>query len=277
MTSPVSQPFKDSVFTPDDLARLATETFVEQVDYHRELDSTNSRTLELARELCEIPVATLVLTERQSAGRGRGNNRWWSGEGGLAFSLLVNCDALALPARHWPAISLTTGLAVCEAIEQEIGDVNAKLKWPNDVYLRGCKACGILVEAPDSRLARVVIGIGINVNNTAAFAPLELRGHAISLCDIAQRTVSPTELLIGILQKLEERLASLATGDQDLRSEWQKKCLLTGQTVLIEQDERELSGICHGIDDDGALVLETDLGMERCLSGTVTHFSSNFA
>lgn len=264
----------DTIFSPRDLERVVTETFVGQVDYHTELASTNNRGLELAREQGEIPIATLVLTERQTAGRGRGKNRWWSGQGGLVFSVLVDCGALKLPASRWPTISLTTGLAVCDAIEKTIEVCDAKLKWPNDVYLRGCKACGILVEAPDSRRARVIIGIGINVNNIAALAPLELRGHAISLSDIAQQTVEPTDVLIQVLRQLAERLASLARGTQDLRRDWQARCLLTGQSVEIDLDTRHLIGVCHGIDDDGALVLETEFGIERCLSGTVSDFTS---
>lgn len=264
----------DNSFSLDTLDRIVAETFIGQIDYNQELSSTNNRGLELAREQSEIPIATLVLTERQTAGRGRGKNRWWSGEGGLAFSVLVNCGALKLPTSCWPKISLTTGLAVCDAIEKTIEVGDAKLKWPNDVYLSGCKACGILVEAPDSRRARVVIGIGINVNNTTALAPLELRGHAISLSDIAQQTIEPTEVLIQVLQQLAERLTSLARGTQDLRRDWHTRCLLTGQSVEIDLDTRHLIGVCHGIDDDGALVLETEFGIERCLSGTVSDFTS---
>ena len=260
------------VFTSDDLARVVAETFVGQIDYHQEVASTNNRALELARELTKIPRATLVLTELQTAGRGRGENQWWSGEGGLTFSLLIDSGALQLPASRWPNVSLVTGLAVCDAIESELGSVQAKLKWPNDVYLRGCKACGILVEVPDSRRARIVIGIGLNVNNAAAHSPLELRGQTISLSDIANRVVSPTDVLVGILQQLAGRLESLVAGERNLRHDWQPRCLLTGQSIQVDQDKRQYSGYCHGIDDDGALVLETDLGIERCLSGTVSHF-----
>ncbi|TWU24527.1 biotin--[acetyl-CoA-carboxylase] ligase [Bythopirellula polymerisocia] len=275
MTSRDSQQSNIPAFSPDELARIVADTFVARVDYHTELESTNNTALKLVRDLPEIPVATLVLTEHQTAGRGRGENRWWSGEGGLTFSLLINCDALQIPPSRWPIISLTTGLAVCDAIDRELGDVKPRLKWPNDVYLRGCKVCGILVEVPDSRHARVVIGIGINVNNSAEHAPLELRGFAISLSDLAQRTLGPTDILISILQSLAGRLENLATGCLDLRKDWQKRCLLTGQTIQVEQDKRQLSGLCHGIDEDGALALETDLGLERCLSGTVTHFSKD--
>ncbi len=262
-------------FSPEVLSHIQSETFVEGIDFHPEIASTNSRALELAKVLAEIPGATLVLTERQTAGRGRGENNWWSGEGGLTFSLLIDCDAIRLPSSRWPIISLVTGLAVCDAIEAELDRAQARLKWPNDVYLQGCKACGILVEVPDSRRGRVVIGIGINVNNVAAHAPLELRGHLISMSDLALQPVSPSAVLMGILQHLSSRIDRLVTGDLDLRSDWQKRCLLTGQRIEIKQESRQIMGMCHGIDDDGALVIESDLGIERCLSGTVTHFSCN--
>jgi BirA family biotin operon repressor/biotin-[acetyl-CoA-carboxylase] ligase len=262
----------ETQFSRSDIDRIVTETFVDQVEYHVELTSTNCRALQLANERPNHHTCTLVLAGQQTAGRGRGANRWWSGPGALTFSLLGKSEAIQLPASRWPQVSLTAGLAVGDAIEGLLDNVAVGLKWPNDVYLRGRKVCGILVEAVDGRHGSLVLGIGVNVNNSVDNAPEELRDKAISLSDVTQREVSRIDLLLGILQHLASRIRRLASGDDKLRDEWRSRCVLTGRTVHIDLGTRRLVGVCRGIDDDGALVLETDNGYERCISGVVMRF-----
>ena len=161
----------DDRFTTGDLERIVAETFVDRVDYHEETDSTNSRAAQLAAGVVDDRSCVLVLADHQTAGRGRGTNRWWSTRGGLTFSVLLRPDAIALPTARWPQISLTAGLAVCEAIESVEPELAPQLKWPNDVYLRGRKLSGILVEATDGKQRNVVLGIGLNVHNSAESAP----------------------------------------------------------------------------------------------------------
>ena len=119
-----------------DLARLQSDSFLQRIDFHEELDSTNSRALQLATGAgCLCP--TLVLAEHQRRGRGRGDHRWWSSPGALTFSLIVDERAYGLSLRSSPRVALAAGLAVCEAILAILPDEDVRLKWPNDVYLRG--------------------------------------------------------------------------------------------------------------------------------------------
>jgi BirA family transcriptional regulator, biotin operon repressor / biotin---[acetyl-CoA-carboxylase] ligase len=256
-------------FSRSDIDRIVAETFIGHVEYYPELASTNCRALQLANELPGRRECTLVLADEQTAGRGRGTNRWWSGPGALTFSVLLEPQAIHLPANRWPQVSLAAGLAVCDAIEGLVDDVTTCLKWPNDVYLCGRKICGILVEAANGQLGCLVLGIGVNVNNSVENAPEELRTKALSLSDVAEREISCIDMLVGILQQLSSHLEQLASGDGTLRERWRKRCSLTGRTVHIQLGTRRLVGICRGIDDDGALVLETDIGRERCISGVV--------
>jgi hypothetical protein len=149
----------DLQFYPADIERVLTETFIEQVDYHQEIGSTNNRALQLAKE----PISAarlLVLADEQTAGRGRGANSWWTANGALTCSVLLRAEAILLPPSRWPQPALVVGLAVADAIEDCLGDSAAvALKWPNDVYLCNRKVCGILVETADGQNPRLILGV----------------------------------------------------------------------------------------------------------------------
>ncbi|NOY41228.1 MAG: biotin--[acetyl-CoA-carboxylase] ligase [Planctomycetes bacterium] len=258
-----------SSFSEADLHRLQQETLVQQVEFHHSLDSTNDRALQLATEVSKnLPL--LVLAEAQTAGRGRGTNRWWTAGGALTFSLLIEAEAAQLPPTHWPLMSLTAGLAICEVCQNLLPKADVRLKWPNDVFVNNRKVSGILIEAPPTKQAKLVIGIGINVNNSLADAPPEVAETATSLCDVAHRQFSLPEVLLATLTQLEKRFAWLGLRDAELCDLWQKRCLLTGRQVKIEIATNSVVGTCQGIDSTGALVVKTDKGTQRCLSGTVT-------
>jgi BirA family transcriptional regulator, biotin operon repressor / biotin---[acetyl-CoA-carboxylase] ligase len=263
-----------AVYSPEFLQRIQDETFVDAVELHEALPSTNSRALELVTQGMLGRRCSLILAEQQTAGRGRGANRWWSAEGGLTFSLLLNSQALSLPVNRWPLVSLTTGLAVCEAIDPLLGPYSDKtsLKWPNDVYLQGRKLCGILVEGADHRIGALVIGIGVNVNNSYSAAPGDLQQKAVALCDVLHEEIDRSEVLLNIVKQLETRIKLLADGRDDLRALWQERCLLTGRTVQIEMHSGEITGLCRGIDRDGTLLVETSGGCQRIVSGVVRSF-----
>jgi BirA family biotin operon repressor/biotin-[acetyl-CoA-carboxylase] ligase len=263
----------DAAFSPDDLERIVAETFIDRVEHRPEFPSTNSRAIELAADSPD-GVCTLVLANRQTAGRGRGTNRWWSTDGALTFSVLLKPHTFELPTSRWPQASLTAGLAVCDAIESLVDDVTLTLKWPNDVFLAGRKLCGILVEATEGRERSLVVGIGVNVHNSITAAPTEIRDKAVALCDFAAPP-RRVDLLVAILKSLAARLgrlSPLSDGIDGLRHDWRSRCLLTGRKVHLELPLRQVVGICRGIDDEGALLLETDSGLERCVSGVIASF-----
>jgi len=256
---------------PFDLHRIRSSGLVREAEFHTEIGSTNDRAAELARRpLLGCPF--LVLAARQTAGRGRGANRWWSAPGGLTFSLVLEARQSGLPMERWPQIALAAGAAVCEAIEQSIPDAAVGLKWPNDVYLAGKKASGILVEAPAVATGRLLVGIGVNVNNSFVNAPAELRPLATSMTDVARRAFDSTTVLLAILARFEFWLADLVSNERELFERWRTRCLLAGKRVRLSAGSRQVTGICQGIDDTGRLVLSTPEGIERHLSGTVVSF-----
>jgi len=255
--------------TAFDIDRILAETFVRQVEYRPETKSTNDLAIELASHGANVFPA-LTITDRQTGGRGRGANQWWAAEGALTFSLTIDSKVLGLETRDWPKMSLTMGLSVCEVLERLVPDRRVHLKWPNDVFLEGRKVCGVLVETIAQRPGLIVIGIGINVNNSFADAPPELRSTATSLIDVALRSFGVADVLVLQLQQIEARIGTVIAGSEDLAEAWRARCMLEGRTLSIELGTRRLTGVCHGIDDDGALIIQTEGGIERCFAGVIS-------
>ena len=249
--------------------RILAETMIRHVEYRSEVASTNDLAIEMASgDADRFP--SLTITSRQTGGRGRGENQWWASDGALTFSVTIDAKAVGLEPSNWPKMSLTVGLSVCETLERLVADRRVHLKWPNDVYLEGRKVCGVLVETIAQRPGLIVIGIGINVNNTFKDAPLELRSTATSIIDVTARSLQLTDVLVSQLQQIEHRIGAVASGSRDLAEAWRARCMLEGRTLSVELGPRRLTGVCHGIDDEGALIIQTEGGIERCFAGVIS-------
>ena len=214
-------------------------------------------------------VPVIVLAERQTTGRGRGNNRWAAGSGALTFSLVVSAGGSGLPLQQRPHISLAAGLAVCEALCRVFPQGEFGLKWPNDVFLNGGKVSGILVEVPPQSPELSVIGIGINVNNRVDEMPAEIQHTAASLIDAAGATFDLNDVLIPVLESISDRLEMLQQNRSELPGLWHAYCLLRDRRVQIQAGANTTVGQCRGIADDGAPLLETLTGTQRIYGGVV--------
>lgn len=163
--------------------------------HYRLTDSTNERARELAA--AGAPGGTIVTADEQSAGRGQHGRRWSAPPGkALLYSAILR--PLASESGLLP---LAAGLAVCEAIES-VADVRCEIKWPNDVWIGGCKVAGVLIEARPPDFA--VIGIGVNVAVEPGELPPDLRRPAISLGG----GVSAGELALAVSERLSPWVAA---------------------------------------------------------------------
>jgi len=266
-------------FIDADRERILNETCIRRIEFYDETPSTNDAAARLASTIEEKDIPCLFLTNKQTAGRGRGGNAWWFGDGALAFSLLLEPARFGIERRQWPALSLTVGASVAAAVQQQSQVHDIRLKWPNDVYFAGRKGCGILNEGIANNPNRLIIGIGLNVNNSFSTAPLEVQSLGTSLIDLTGVPHCRTDLLVAILNQLSQDLAALATPpDTDpspasqLRDRWRELCLLTGRSVTIKDGSHQHSGTCLGLDDDAALLLLTASGPQRHISGSVVEF-----
>jgi BirA family biotin operon repressor/biotin-[acetyl-CoA-carboxylase] ligase len=251
-----------------DEAALRNGAFLRTVEVHQELGSTNDRARELIVGDAALPA--FVVAERQTAGRGRGANRWWTTDGALTFSVAIDAAQLGLSLEQNGLVSLATAVAIIDAVRETTG-LAAGVKWPNDVYLAGKKLAGILIESP--RPGRLVIGVGINVANRFDEAPDEVRARATSLVEHA-----PTKrqaVLVAFLIALDERFIQIATSDSSLIKAARAACVLTGKIVSLRDGERTMTGECTGVADDGALRLKTDGVVTSYNAGTIERVEEN--
>jgi BirA family biotin operon repressor/biotin-[acetyl-CoA-carboxylase] ligase len=219
--------------------------------HYRVTDSTNER----ARELADQGAlhGTLVTADEQESGRGR-QGRVWSAPPGTA--VLMSLILRDLDERH-ALLPLVAAVAVCEACEGA-GPVTPAVKWPNDVWIDGKKVSGILIEGrPQAGWA--VLGVGVNVT-TDAF-PDDLAEIATSL-RLAGVETTPAQVLDALLASLNEWLD--APHDAVLAA-WRERDALKGERVRWSGGE----GVAAGIDDLGALLVETDDGRVTLDAGEV--------
>jgi BirA family biotin operon repressor/biotin-[acetyl-CoA-carboxylase] ligase len=212
--------------------------------HHRLTDSTNERAKELAA--AGAPNGTLVTADEQSAGRGRQGRVWTAPpRSALLMSVVLRQLDELLP--------LVAAVAVADALP-----VPAAIKWPNDVWVDGRKIAGILVEGrPQDGWA--VLGVGLNVA-TREF-PAELDGVATSL-RLAGAEADVEAALAGVLASLGRWLAAPAG---DVLAAWRARDALNGQPVRWSGGE----GVANGIDDTGALIVDTDSGSVSLDAGEV--------
>jgi BirA family biotin operon repressor/biotin-[acetyl-CoA-carboxylase] ligase len=250
-----------------DLPRIANSGLVRHVDFHESLVSTSDRALELA-VADNPPLPLLVLTERQTDGRGRGSNRWRSSAGALTFSLVLDAGDKRLRADHRSRVAIVGGLAVCQALSQAAPRTKWHVKWPNDVYANGRKVCGILCESAPGYPQRLVVGIGINVNNSQRDGALP--PAATALVDLDELTRDLTDVLLAVLDQFDAAWNKLTAGGfAELAAEYRRYCLLTGKTLRVTAGQDRIVGVCRGIDEQGALVLATEMGERTIVAGSV--------
>jgi BirA family transcriptional regulator, biotin operon repressor / biotin---[acetyl-CoA-carboxylase] ligase len=252
-----------------DLDLIRSRTSVRQIEHHAELPSTNDFVLQRLRELPTGPLPMLVLADRQTQGRGRGDHRWWTSDGALTFSLGLALDARQLPQARRSLLALAAGVAVRDAIGRWIGSSAVQLKWPNDVYVDDRKVSGILIELPAHPPDVCVVGIGVNVSNSLQDAPAELRRSAISMSEACSLPCQRGDVLLQILQEFDQSLQMLEQRPETILQRWQAFCMLTGRWICLRTESQTTCGYCQGIDQEGRLLIDTQQNTQAFASGTV--------
>jgi BirA family biotin operon repressor/biotin-[acetyl-CoA-carboxylase] ligase len=251
---------------------LDTRHIGRQVLVFDRLDSTNTFAASLANDPANNGV--VVLASEQTAGRGQHGRSWQAPAGSsvLLSVLLSPPPELRRPAllTAWAAVS------VCETILQT-ANLQAKIKWPNDVLLRGRKVCGILTEtrcSPDTGQLAVVAGIGLNVNQTAEMFEAAGLEQATSLAIDAGRMFASPEVARYLIRELDEEFSRLLQGDRaTLESCWKWRVGLLGKPVVAECHDGERRGRLRDMTWDG-VVLEQQNGTLLCLQPeTVRHLT----
>lgn len=229
------------------------------IHLYTSIDSTNSRTSELADE--GAPPGTLVVAEEQTAGRGSAARRWHSAKGaGLYLSMIMKPSHM----ENVPLISLLAGLGAAVAIERLISNLRVGIKWPNDVIVQDRKVGGVLSEASwaGGKLNYVVVGVGINVLQQPSDFPAPLRDTAISLATAAGQHVSRLKLADLVIREVEERCANPPQVlDRESLKQFDDHDWLRDRRCALEMSEvPRVHGTVAGVAPDGALLFRPDRG-----------------
>jgi len=218
-------------------------------------------TQDTARDLNEEgPVA--VSCDSMSKGRGRLGRRWCAGKGGAWVTVSAQ-----LPAGSAQSIlPIAVGARLAEWMRSRYG-VDVRVKWPNDLVIEDRKIGGVLIEAVAGEETRVLVGVGVNVANSI---PDELKPYATRLSDWVS-DASPDEVVEGIVCSVIAALRDVVEGQRTILDLWRELSDTLGREVWVILDDGELRGVAMDIDDEGALLIRTDRGVQRVLVGDVIH------
>jgi len=235
----------------------------QRVIYYPSLAST----MDMARQEAQQGAAegTVILTDEQTAGRGRMERVWLSPSGNIALSIILYPSLSYLP-----FLIMLASLAVVHSIEAVTG-LKSQIKWPNDVLINDRKVCGILIESnvQANAVSYTIIGIGINVNLKLADFP-EILPIATSLSRELGRDVSRLSVVRCLLVEVERLYLALSAGGS-IFQEWRDSLVTLGKRVRAKSGESVYEGLAESVAEDGSLLLRgSDGSLTRIVAGDVT-------
>lgn len=219
-----------------------------------EIDSSNSELMRRAR--AGQHEATLLVAERQTAGRGRQGRVWQSQPGdSLTFSI-----SLPLAPQNWSGLSLAVGLSLAESLHPGVG-----LKWPNDLWFQDRKLGGILVEAASmGGRSQVVVGVGLNIRPRPADG---LNTPPAALTELLPDLTAPACLARVAAPLIQTLLAFEREGFAPLQTRFESRDVLQGRRAHTSDGQ---IGVALGVSASGALRLQTDAGLQDIHSAEVS-------
>ncbi|MDX1304214.1 bifunctional biotin--[acetyl-CoA-carboxylase] ligase/biotin operon repressor BirA [Photobacterium sp.] len=249
-----------------DCDKISAQVKCPSLDLIPVIDSTNQFLLD---RVGQLPQGAICLAEYQQAGRGRRGRQWLSPFGSnLYLSMYWRLDAGMAAAM---GLSLVVGIAIAEAL-QTLGADEIRVKWPNDLYYRDKKLAGILIEmtGQTGEAAHLVIGMGLNVAMTAQEGTGidQAWTNLVQACDdLPERN----QLAAALIERLHETLTAYEKiGLGGFIDRWNKLDNFLNRPVKLLIGERVVEGIARGIDKQGALLLETDAGIEPYIGGEIS-------
>ncbi len=244
--------------------KLDTKFIGRNFIYADTIDSTNSFLLNSEKKYND---GTTLLAEFQEKGRGRIQRPWQSSKGkNLTFSILLNKKLDKYIPNH---INLAASLAVSQSIEH-LYQLKTDLKWPNDVLVNKKKISGILLESKSkgSFLEKIVIGIGINVNQTKFDGEFKIQPTSIKY---EKRQIINREILLSeVLNNFEELLELSKRNSKKLLDTWRDNCRMLGENVKIEHNNETKYGVFYDIDANGFMLLKDGDKFEKITLGDVS-------
>lgn len=235
--------------------------------YFDSIDSTNAEAKRQAENGAEHGL--LVISDHQTAGRGRRGRVWESQKGeGIFVTLLLKPDIEPVNASM---LTLVMGLAVRDALAQ-VEHLDVQIKWPNDIVCDGKKICGILTEmsAQMDYINHIVIGLGINVYHQTF--PAEMEQIATSIYQQTGARISRAELIAEVMDRFETYYAQYLKTQNlfYLMDRYNEQLINRGRKVQVLDAKAGFSGTAIGINEIGELLVQTDEGVRAVSAGEVS-------
>ena len=253
---------------------IKTKTLGHQAYYFDSIDSTQNQALKMADELKND--GAIIIAEKQTGGRGRSGRKWISPKGGIWLSIILHPKFDISITTLFP---IASSLALSYAIEKTC-KISPSLKWPNDLTINGKKLAGMLVDVSmqSNRIESLVLGVGINFNVNVKEIGKELKNtinyYGIASLSEQKNKVTAVELLQSFLLELEKIYELLKTNQtKKIISEWTKRSSTIGKNVEINTINGKIKGEAIKIYNDGSLLIKTEKGTNRVISGDIIHLS----
>ncbi len=234
---------------------------MKEIKYFEEIDSTNT----YLRNLQSID-KILVIADYQTAGRGRFERKWISNKGeNLTFSIGFENFPIILISKLNFLIPVVVSITIENLYYQQV-----EIKWPNDLLINGKKICGILIENSivNMELAKVVIGIGINCNQSEF--PEEIYSYASSLRLFLKKSIEREKLLAEVIDNLADNWENFINQPNKFYDLYKLRCLSIGKQISVLYNEKIYTGIFKDISEDGELILSMDSKIMCFNSGEIT-------
>ena len=230
---------------------VRTKHINNEILHFDEIDSTNQYLLDH-----ELPHGTVALADYQSAGRGRLARKWQASKSdALLFSLSLSQHLQQI---HPAGFSFLASIAVYEGLRSIYYQLPLALKWPNDVIVNGHKICGILVESRSagSEMTKVVLGIGVNINQGTEFFQQDGLHHGTSLKLETGQEGDRFYILKSILESMEQNIEFAINRDIDeIVEKWKNYCPYIGKHIKLLERGKEHPGIFEDLDHEGGIIL----------------------
>ena len=249
---------------------LKTDFLGKRVYYFDSIDSTQNFALKIASSDKEN--GTLIIAKKQTGGKGRMKRKWKSPAGGIWMSIIIHPK---FNIGYTTLVPIATSLALCIAIEK-ILKIKPKLKWPNDLTLKGKKVAGILLDVSitSNQIENMILGIGINfkIKPTKLSSSIKKTPNFYGVTTLVKKNEKSLPLVQQFLYELEYvfRLLSL-NNTKKIRNEWTKRSSTIGRNISIMTSENIIIGKAVKIDNDGALIISKGKKTIRLLVGDIIH------
>ena len=246
---------------------LTASVIGKKLIYFQSIGSTNDKAKELAAKAEE---GTVIVAEEQTSGKGRLGRSWSSpGRIGIYASIILKPDM-----EPFNAAKLTLLGAASVALALEDCGIESQIKWPNDIIIGGKKVAGILTEMSCELgiVNYIILGIGINVNQSVEELPPELVDKATSLRIAEGKAIKRKYLLAQVLNRLDELYVQLKeTGDIEQALDiCRERSAVIGKDIIVVQGRKQRPGHAVSINHDGELMVRFDEGLEQVISGEVS-------